>query len=90
MRNEQGSPARHPALSGCDPSEFALSRNSWYTGVERSEGGGGVGPRGDTQVAFSEEVPVRWAHAALRDVVGAPVTCLPPSGPHLVPSASCF
>lgn len=41
------------------------------------------------QVAFSEAVPVRWAHAALRDVVGAPVTRLPPPGPLVSLCAQC-
>lgn len=53
----------------------------------------GLVPGMTPQVAFSEEVPVRWAHAALRDVVGAPVSRLLPPGPllsHFVPSASCF
>lgn len=45
---EQGSPARHLGNRACDPSEFALSRNLWYTGVEKSEEVGGVGPRDDT------------------------------------------
>lgn len=41
----------------------------------------GLVPGLTRQLVFYEEVPVRWAHAALRDVVGAPETCLPPTGP---------